>query len=225
MADYRMDPSIILSLPMIKGSGTTIYDQSGTGNDSTLIGGLTWDKTNYGGEYSIKFDGSSTQYITNSMTFGAGDYTFNQWVINDHTPIDDQILDYKFGTASTSVFAINYGGIADTIRIIFDRFDNENQSIAIINTALNDNEWHMVTVAFVDGGLTKVYMDGEKIGEGTFTGGLDEIAGTPILKYGIQYHAGSYSKTWDGNMTNIDIWDRELSAEEIKFIYNQTYRA
>jgi hypothetical protein len=79
--------------------------------------------------------------------------------------------------------------------------------------ALWDGSWHFAAGTY-DGTTVRLYVDGVEVGDGV-------IADSPIT-YGLgtsdELWIGAYagcSLGWDGDIDDVRVWDRALSADEI----------
>jgi len=81
-----------------EGSGTSINDLSGNGNNGTLINGPTWAAGEYGS--ALSFDGTN-DYVSipdaTSLQFGSGPFTVSAWVSMGQ--VNGNNLFGKFGTS------------------------------------------------------------------------------------------------------------------------------
>lgn len=80
------------------------------------------------------------------------------------------------------------------------------------------NEWHYVIATF-DGNIGKIYIDGSEIASNNKSGSV--ISNNRNLLIG-EYNGGGHN--FKGSMGFVRIYNKTLSEEEIKTLYNLTYR-
>jgi len=202
--------------PMTIGSGTTLKDYKGS-NDGT-ISGAVWEKEKTG-QYSLDFDGSNDyiNFSTNSIPTG-NEMTISVWNYGE--------------TAKTSCF---FGGLTasnhrtfqihlpwDDSKIYWD-CGNVTSSYDRINKTATSNEYlgwhHWVFTKNAATGVMKIFLDGAEWHSDT--GKTRTINNTITCKLCISpesdedYHQGIVS--------NLMIFNRALTANEIKALYKQTY--
>jgi len=196
-----------------EGYGTTAYDSTGYGNDGTITG-ATWVQNGKKGK-ALSFNGSS-DYVDcgndESLEFGTGDFSISAWVktsgnsedwagilwkgkVNDPAPNYEPSYSFSKSGSSDSYF-FNAGHWAD--RASFG--------------ALEDGEWHYL-VGVVDSGVSKAYLDGKYQNQSIAT---DSDYSTSF-KIGI----GVLSRNFNGLIDEVRIYDKALSENEVKQLYNQ----
>jgi hypothetical protein len=202
----NLDAGVSTSYP---GSGTTWTDLSGNGNTGTLTNGPTYDSTNGG---YIVFDGT-----------------------NDYVNIvDAAILDLTASITSEAwVFAVKSTGIQNVISksssiqnngYIYPRTDNgwNNCSFYLnigtwttLSTAWpSRNAWHH-TAATYDGNAMSIYINGNLVASKSQTGAIS--TNTNALSIGDQ---PGYSEYFGGNLSNLRLYNRALTAAEVKQNFN-----
>ena len=90
-------------------------------------------------------------------------------------------------------------------------------------TALTANKWHHLAGTFSTEDKVKIYVDG--ILMASSANSLDNaIDDTDIdTRIGIASTSGTLQWEWDGNIAQVCIWERVLSASEIQNIMHKTY--
>ncbi len=112
------------------------------------------------------------------------------------------------------------GDNATDRRLRFTIEDATGSTILNIGAAgfVADNQWHHV-VAVRNGMLTAVYIDGVKIIESTTTN-LKVVSNSQGFKIGVQEGATSNSSFFDGEIDDVILYKKALSATEILELYN-----
>ena len=86
------------------------------------------------------------------------------------------------------------------------------------NTIITDGEWHHVAYTYNEGSNgTKIYIDGEL--EKTYTNG-QTIATNGRVSIGQEYDGSSTGNYFDGFITEVSIWNEELSESEVQLLMN-----
>lgn len=198
------------------GAGSTWSDLSGNGNHGTLTNGPTFSSSNGG---SIVFDGTNDRCdIANNtnlnptvaITFGAivnlSGYGYNYAPIifkqNNYTSLYEQ---YSLYLNNSSVGAVVTG-------------INRSQKIAILNQDLRNQYLHLVGTCDTENDLLCLYVNGVLKHSVAFTSTFD--ISTQKLRIG--YMDTSYLGVSAGKIFTTYIYNRALSAQEIRQNYNAT---
>lgn len=190
------------------GSGTTWTDLSGNGNDGTLTNGPSFDSDDVG---SISFDGSNDYIDFGSLTpndlIGAnGANTISVWFYPDGYA---QRMIMGNGNANRFYIETFYrSGSTLVVHWGYGSSQNSSTSQAVI---IHNTKWYNY-VATYDQSTAKGYLDGVEtdsvsISSKTFGG---------TIKIG-NWQSNLY---WDGRISNISIYNRALTANEILANYN-----
>jgi hypothetical protein len=188
---------------------------SGNGNSGTLTNGPTYSSANGG---SLVFDGVN-DYVTLSSSQiapGTGAFTWNFWAKTTKTLSTEYSILFS-GTGSNSIYGVigldNRTGngliyYANGFRIIDG------------NTSFGSNWWYITFVG--NGGANgsrnlKLYRNTIQAGS-TYTFDYNFTSTTPI----IGANHSSFGELMGGNISNVSIYNRALSAAEIQQNYNAT---
>lgn len=179
------------------GSGTTWTDLSGNGNSGTLTNGPTYDTGSLG---SIQFDGVN-DYVTSPYTFTAGQaITISGWL---------------YSTASTSAYRNFIDTLSSRPMIWWDttgkiEFDTGS---GYRTPSVYRNQWVYVTLVKPSGTtVASYYINGEFASNGGVSYSVP--ASTPT------WFNRSAGQTWLGNCSNISIYNRTLTPQEIQQNFN-----
>lgn len=184
-------------------------DLSGKGNNGTLTNGPIYSGENKG---VITFDGSN-DFIDcgNNSSLNVGNtITFISWFyvnsIASYQVIGSKLLaDYSLGWE----FANQTGGVLRaTLRPSATLID------LIADVYLINNSWNMGVMTF-DNSTLRLYQNGVQVGQ-TFTGGPVTLNSSAVLRIGSR-PVGDY---FNGKMAHISMYNRVLSADEIKQNFN-----
>ena len=200
------------------GSGTTWTDLSGNGNNGTLVSGVGFDSGNQG---SLTFNGVN-EYVNlgDILDVGSGDYTFQVW--SRLTSTDSQfkmIMDKRAGSGTDRIVLLsrdNNGFIQATIG------DGSQSFNALDTISHRDGIWrnHAFTVNRSNSLLT-LYRDGVSISSTNITGlGTQDNGRSLVLAAGYGSSGLDASYYWKGNIAQVSIYNRALTAAEILQNYN-----
>ena len=213
VAEWRFD----------EGSGSVVKDSSGNGNDG-VIHGATWTDGKVG--KALRFDGRD-DYVevpdSASLNFGTSDFTVSMW------------LKYPSQAGGTHNYAMVYGKYKETfpwkgINIFADcacdggtsgkitfRVDANN---CLFSNApnLNDNIWRYFT--FVRTGTTlKIYINGAL--DNSIPISTINIDNSGHAIFGANSIEHPTSQSFNGKIDEVRIYNRALTADEIKTHYER----
>jgi hypothetical protein len=179
------------------GSGTTWTDLSGNGNNGTLTNGPTYDSANYG---SIVFDGVD-DIVTTTNVFT----TLEMWIYDTRSSGNRDILVYNWnGTFGTNSYTFT-GTSFET---------NRNGSFGRVFSGVGQpplNQWYRFCYR-KNGDL---YINQTK-----YTGSGSDHDYTTGMAFGAT--RGDVSNRLNGRISNIRLYNRTLSEEEISQNFNAT---
>lgn len=197
------------------GSGTTWYDLSGNGNNGTLVNGPTYNSSNNG---SIIFDGSNDYgtVIGNAQTKPTSNFTVSFWLQPTSVSFTNcRILGdwHQSGGLDRWIFYANGSSV---------RWYMKTSSVGEGGTAaytMASNVWKLFTGVY-DGSFQIFYVDGLFFAQRAITGTLyPGNYGNPDISFGQQRGFGG---AFNGNIANIQMYNRALSAAEIKQNFEAT---
>lgn len=177
-------------------SGSTLVD-SVSSNDGTISGALwTAGKINSG----LFFDGINDQ-VTTYTTAQEDPFTWNVWV-NKNTSTGVRLAmaqdtggpDNAIGVSGNNVFFRVRGGTAYT------------------GMALPLGEWVMMTLTYDGSGNARAYVNGSLVASVT----VGAQTGNHLIYIGSR----NVDNFWVGNLDEVGIWTRALTADEISDLYN-----
>ncbi len=205
---------------MNEGSGSGAYDISGKNNHGTLTNmtinsqSSGWSGSKFGG--GISFDG-----YNNYVDCGSNDnldivdsFTCGLWIKMNQTTVSR-----SFFTKGRTSKIVNYGlSTGSGNNVLRFRYGTDLFLDSTAAHGYNVNEWHYVS-ATVDThtNVLKFYSDGVQLGnDRSFTGSL--VPNDESLLF------GDGGEGWfNGVFDNIGIYNRALSASEIKQLYKQPF--
>jgi hypothetical protein len=202
-------------------SGSTAWnDLSRSGNSGTLINGPTFN-TGSGG--SIVFDGVDDYVSCNSNINAGSNFSVFAWINPGNINIRNGIVgnSYPFEDRQGFYFstATNYGGVTNTFFISIGQ-DQAYRTAA--NNSISLNRWNYIGGIVSNGGQDiKLYSNGI---ETSYVGG---VLSPNVVRYNNnQLLIGSRNtntpESFAGNIAQVSIYNKILTAQEILQNYNST---
>ncbi len=204
------------------GAGKT-KDYSGNGNNGT-INGATWSATSgFDGKGAYSFDGTN-DYITiphsSSINIISGQATYSMWLKRGRSGATEVLFDKNSVTPEPV-----YIRFSNNDRIYIQIFANDGSYhyfFASSTSTITDTDWHLLDVVFDYDTWTnsKIYIDGvaETLYSPTQFGTQIALTNTGILTIGSPNSGADYN--FNGKIDNVRIYNRALSAAQIKALYN-----
>lgn len=202
--------------PMNESAGTTTADASGNGFVGTLVGGTTWAT-----DAGLQFDGADDYVDLGPIQVSGTALTLSAWIRSDQLdncqPYNDcRILSKATSTSSQGHYfmlsTFKQSGQLST-RLRFRLKTNGNTATLIASTGnLTEGQWIHVAATY-DGAAMRLYMDGVEVGSKSKSG---ELTANNLVPVWIGANPAEPARVpWKGNIDDLRIYDRALSAEEI----------
>jgi hypothetical protein len=185
------------------GSGTTWTDLIGRGNTGTLTNGPTYNNTSGG---SIVFDGTNGNVSigTNGFSFGSSAGTLSAWAkTRDHTSTGT-IVSYGSSVSNQARFL----GVGQS------NFYFSGYGTSISASGLSYDTWFNLVGVYDGTNAASMYVNGALV-----SGPTARSWTTVPSNAGIGKNVNN-SEYWKGDVAQVQIYNRALSAEEIKQNYN-----
>jgi hypothetical protein len=192
-------------------SGSTTWgDLSRGGNNGTLTNGPTFDPSNGG---SIVFDGvnDSINCNANSILNVGNNITVNTWFYVNSNSSYQPIISKTLSNSTAGWELANSSGVFRTT------FRPSVTQINLIAGSLVIGKWYMGTMTF-DGTTARLYLNGVITGD-TTTGGPVTLNSSQPLQIGTR---GIGANWYNGNISQVQIYNRALTAQEVEQNYNAT---
>lgn len=185
--------------------GSTAKDITSNANDGTLQGNAAFVSSGIGAALSCSGVSSSGVSVPTNPSASVP-ITVSAWFKTSNTSSDMYIID---GDDSSDRIAI-YRNVGGTLIA----YANGSAFFGTSNSVIADGNWHHVAAVYTSSGIT-VYFDGEP--DGTGTAATTSLSGLRI--------GGRYSNTsnWDGELQNVRVYNRALSATEVATLYNRPW--
>ncbi len=221
MQDYLEGPGPMVYYDFEEGSGTTLYDKSGQGyNSSSFNGGLgaddDWVKGKYG--RALDFD-KSNDYINfgDVLDMETNSFSLSAWIFT-RTNSAQGIITKRTGGAATQGWNFMIAGNGANGIAFMEIDDGAGHEInAQNNTNLVDNKWHHVLVTANRSGNMTVYTDGVA---GT---AVDITSVGNISNDAVNLHIGARNggNLFGGLIDEVRIFNYALTSWQIAQEYNQ----
>jgi len=199
---------LVAYYPFWQNSGTTLYDESKTGNDGT-ISGATWTWVTARSKPALDFDGvddyvsvpdDSSLNPTDEITISHWiKTTAGSWAVSLRKNNQYWLQQRTDGTARGDLY-----------------IEGTDYTVGANAHTLNDGNWHLQTLTY-DGSQLKLYVDGEFDDSNNISGTIDTTTNNLIFSY-----SSGLTARWPGVLDEVLIYNRALSASEIANIYEKT---
>jgi hypothetical protein len=199
-------------------------DESGNGNNGTNIGGQ-FSTDRFGNQSNSLFFNGSSRVDVGNLNLGDTNYSYSylNWFKTNEAgyPNRTMITDYNSSNYDDNKFACWHllfdGNVARTeIRNFPDGYGNTSTN------SLNDNQWHMIiSVINRNTNLFSIYIDGIYNSSIQIPTSIN-LNENSFLRFGIHKWNNIFepAKHWIGELDDIGIWNRALTACEIKNLFN-----
>jgi hypothetical protein len=189
-----------------------LSDFSGRDNFATSVNGVVYSSANGG---SLSFDGSNDYVsVSNSSSLNSSTNTLICWAKSNTATWNE----YGFLMSKRDVFVmhpnINLTSVSYYYRL-------NNAWVAQSITVNNIQQWNMYACSW-DGTTLSAYLNGNLINSGVKTGPLNtaDIGLSGVLEIGRDDGIGS--RVFNGNIAQVKMYNRALTASEIQQNFNAT---
>jgi len=214
----REDPGSCIDYGLVsywsfdEGAGTTAYDASGKGNNGTLVNGPKWTNGKFG--QALSFDGVDDYVeVPNSPSLNPTvAITIMAWIKPFALASAQGIVDKGDGTTGYRfiVSDTNPNRLKLISRYLFAN-GIESSDVLVNNT------WQHIA-GVISGTSAYIYYNGILVGSGT----VPSLQTTSInLIIGKKAYVGSVVIPFKGLIDEVRIYNRALSEEEIRYLYNR----
>jgi len=224
----QSDDGLVAEWHFDEGDGSVLKDSSGNGNDGVIYG-ATWVEGKYG--EALSFDGVD-DYVEFSydpdFTPGKNSWTIEVWVKAPSKSTDMKIISWyrcganpKCSNPDAAQYQLAIGENNKARWVVRD--DDGNVYNILSHSSVADNSWHFLTVTFSSSSdFTELYMDGQLANKTSATLTSLSDGGIPIhLEIGRVFRTGwgSPESYFNGSIDEVRIYNRALTADEIKSHY------
>jgi len=214
-------------------SGTSAGDSSSNSNEGTLNGGFTFSGNGTIGKIgrALNLDGIDDYVSWPSGTFvalleGASQISFSMWIkpeTSSSTAFDDVVMSSGIDGNLFNLFWCNVEGASNNILVGGrSRSSDSFQSVTSSDT-ITLGEWaHVIGILDFANDKVRIWVNGN-LNEGSVTFGSSTILndGTPGNTDEIGNHRQDTGNVpYDGSVDDIHIYNRGLTATEVKALYD-----
>ena len=193
-----------------------LSDSSGNSNDAKCeYGKITYEEGIHG--QSAIFNGKSYIEIPDNDTLDVKNMTISLWAYKN-TPMNAyERVPYVYKEKDEDFYIVPYKlyEFGDNLPILdLHEFDTELDQFSIRGASIDLRKWHLLTVTF-DGKEARIYENGELLKKQNSSGSIGASLGD--LYIGFDEWGDLCFK---GNMDDLRIYNRALSASEVAGLYN-----
>lgn len=203
-------------------SGTTgtTDDRSGQGNTGTLTN-MNQQTTPTAGHLgqALSFDGSG-DYVRigpPSITISSA-YALSAWIQTSVSPNEQQIITVD-DALTDRVFQFRVDNPTGGVELLrFDSSDTLIETVTCSGVDVTEGAWHHVVAVFTADTGTTLYIDGVERGSSSNTTTNNDIGQSEPILIGAR-RTPNPTNFWNGKIDDVRIYNRALSATEIKQLY------
>jgi uncharacterized repeat protein (TIGR02543 family) len=208
-----------------EGEGTVAYDLSDNENHGEIFGNPFWLKGVYGDLDILSFDGSDDYIVIPEISFTKDDsWSFSTW---QYKPIDSasswqgfigNILSSSGGYWMWHPRLTWYQVYNSSTSTYYGIISGNQYNLLTLGTDIDYGEWFYLTISY--NGDTKealAYINGNFIEKKT----VNWNPNSDLFKFKF-IGKGDYVRYFEGYLSDVQIYDRELSSQEINAIYDYT---
>jgi len=202
--------------------GIDVFDRSGNGNHGTTsnMDDFDWVTSKTGLGQALDFDGTNDEVRIDDPSNlmdpfragGTGVFTASMWIKRDTTGNYDELL-HKGNTSNAGWLFIIDQTDADQFEMVFLGV----QTYTFNKTLTDTSSWHHVVFTYDLSNNANLYFDGEF--QQTIAGSDANVA---TQDFSIGTRVGGFTRHFDGQLDEVRIYNRALSADEVRRLYNHT---
>ena len=198
-------------------SGLTASDATGHGNSATLHGNPVWSLGKYGN--ALTFDGVDDYLSTSVQQTTPNVFTLSLW-FRTTSSTGGKLIGFGEAKTGTSGSYDRHLYMDNAGKIYFGCYNGNVQTISTAG-AFNNGEWHHAAATLSDAGMM-LYVDGSLVGSKTSVISGDNYSGYWRIGYDALegWTNRPSSDYFKGQLDDIQIYDKALSASEIALLYD-----
>ncbi len=217
MGTLDITSSLVSHFEFEEGSGTTATDETGN-QDGVLTNGPTYVGSGAVGNDALDFTGDATsnnatvQVADNASLDFSGDFSVAFWYNSSVTQVDGtRLVGSHDGVEGFSIFAQSDGSLN-----FFMQGTSSSSSLIDAGGMIADGNWHHVS-ATRSGNDFELYLDGVSVATANVAVGT--ISPSAPLTIG---GTSSSSADYEGQLDDVRVYTRSLSASDVTELYNYT---
>jgi len=197
------------------GTSTTVYDLTSNANNGTLTNGPIFS-LNRGGTFT--FDGADDRIsLPNVAALRPSAFTATVWVNCNVADGNQKTIFSSYYQVPVAGFAFQlYAGSGSNNRVRF--FVGNNNTYQDYTGSLNVpiNRWNHITVSYDGTSTMRIYVNGVADSTIAWLGGCVYNASNNLVQVGSVINSGYFP----GSISNLQLYNRELSATDVVQNYN-----
>ena len=198
-----------------------VYKAESNANDSlstyngTAQGGLTYSGGKSGNAFVFNGTNADILFPNGAWNF-TGNFSISMWVKFSSSGLSQILIsNVTFGGTSTGWF------IEKTLlELRFRGLNNGSLVLSATKSTFSPSTSVYTHLVFIRGSvISKIYIDG--VLDATGTTGAPNYASTNYPMIGAnKYDASNYQEFFNGNIDEVNLWNKELTATEVTELYN-----
>jgi hypothetical protein len=201
--------------------GTTWFDLSGNGNNGSLENGVGYNSGNLG---SLVFDGVNNYVNSNYFpNLSSGDsYCHSVWFRTTGVTVGDngsnRLVEARdAGKAGNPLIASMLNHNTNNTLVFFVRGANgARRDLIVSGISVNDGVWKHAHFQILSNGHTQIYLNGELLGQNTSSVDTNINLSDRFLAIGARNLEGNISSNFNGNISQVQIYNRALTPQEVR---------
>ncbi len=213
VVEYKMDECYWLggtSMDDVTDSSASQLDGTSHDNAQTFeVSSATTSPPCFAGRFDGNgdfIDRSSHTSLDTGNTFSISSWVYANDTSNQFEVIAHKTTNYKNGFT----FYLNKNGDNNSIVLLIG--DGSNRETAF--GSVNEGEWFHAAATY-DGNTIRMYINGSEVSASSYADGIANATVPFIIGEGLN---GNYS--YDGDLDEVKVYDKTLTAQDIKQIYN-----
>jgi len=188
------------------------------GNEGTLVGGTTYTAGMVGPAFDLNgIDAGVTIPHRNDLNVNPGGFSGDFWMKSNGTPSGQVLLvDKSHGFADSTGWL--FQGNSNSLGFAIGAGGGGAGNFIGVGSTVNpfDGQWHHIAGTW-DGSTIRFYVDGVLQGTQPFT---TPVNNTRPMNIGYSWGGGAPQRFFDGQVDEVEIFNRALSVAEIQSMFN-----
>jgi len=198
---------LVLAFSFEAGSGDTVRDMSGQGNDGQIEGSPSWVAGVLG--KALYFDGG-TYVVAPHIPFNERDFTIQLWAKPEMNTAEETVFtQHELNTDNQSLHLRLYDSGA--VRMGF--YSNDLDSAEAV---INKGQWHNLTFMFELSSSTRsIYVDGKEILSDVSPSAYLGASGDTVIGVWNRPSKPAFYQVYQGAIDEVRVWHRLLDPDEM----------
>lgn len=209
----HIDPSNPRSYP---GSGSTLFDLSGSGNNGTLTNGAS--VVNQRSGRVLDFDGINDEVILSGAALSLNQMTIFIWAFASNFSHNGFLFEKTTNGNVNTQYSLFFNSPTSIIYRTYG-LSTLDTSVNTISAGVVNNAWNLFTATF-DGSLKRIYVNDRLVTTSSILTGTITANDTGISLIG--RHGAPSNYPFYGQLGDVRLYSRALSHQEIINNFNAT---